>query len=517
MKTASAVLVLVFAFAMGTLPIVYAQQHRAAAPRTISASGCAAAQSLRLAKGAVTGASVVAAGQFAPPQGSAAGYADLPAFCRVLLTLRPSADSDIRSELWLPLSGWNGKFQEVGNGAWGGSVQYGPLADALRRGYAAASTDTGHTGSDASFAMGHPEKLLDFGYRAIHETAIKSKSIIESLYHAPADFSYFTGCSGGGRQAFMEAQRFPEDFDAILAGAPGYDRTNQSFQLVAVAQATHLNPESFIPKEKLPALHKAALYACDALDGVADGLISDPMRCQFDPAIIQCTGADTANCLTAPQVAAARKLYSAIKDPRTGQEIFPGYEPGSELQWVNTATTPRPLGMSDDLFKFVVFKDPSWDFRTLDLSKHLELARKIDGGNISAASADISRFINRGGKLIIYHGWADPNISPRSSVRYYQRLAGTLGGPPVENSVRLYMVPGMGHCGGGDGPNQFDLLTALENWREHGQAPGEVIAAKLENGKTVRTRPLCPFPQLARYKGAGSIDDAKNFACQAVN
>jgi feruloyl esterase len=515
MKMMSAIASTVCALLLGAIPILYGQQDHAVTPRSLTASSCAAVSSLQLPKTKITSATAVPAGNFAPPQGSAAAFGDLPAFCRIVLTLKPSSDSDIKSEVWLPLIGWNGKFQEAGNGAWGGSVQYGPLADALRRGYAAASTDTGHTGTDASFAVGHPEKLLDFGYRAIHETALKSKAIINWAYHVSPDLSYFDGCSGGGRQGFMEAQRFPEDFDAILAGAPGYDRTNQSFQLVAVAQATHADKASYIPKEKLPALHKAALYACDALDGVADGLISDPLRCQFDPAIIQCTGADTPTCLTTAQVAAARKLYSDIKDPKTGQLLFPGYEPGSELQWVNTATTPRPLGMSDDLFKSVVFKDQNWDFNSLDLSKHLEVAREADGGNITAASADISKFINRGGKLLMYHGWADPNISPRSSTIYYERLVSTLGPQIVENSVRLYMVPGMGHCGGGDGPNQFDMLTQLENWREKAQAPTQVIASKIENGKVVRTRPLCPYPQINRYTGAGSIDDAKNFACQA--
>src|SRR4051812_25554760 len=344
MKMMSAIASTVCALLVGAIPILYGQQHHAATPRSLTASGCAAVSSLQLPKTKISSATAVPAGKFAPSEGSSAAFGDVPAFCRVMLTLTPSADSDIKSEVWLPLTGWNGKFQEVGNGAWGGSIQYTPLADALRRGYAAASTDTGHTGTDASFAVGHPEKLLDFGFRAIHETALKSKELIKSLYHADPDLSYFTGCSGGGRQAFMEAQRFPEDFDAILAGAPGYDRTNQSFQLVAVAQATHADKASFIPPEKFPAIHKAALYACDAVDGVADGLISDPMRCRFDPGIIQCTGADSANCLTTPQVEAARKLYSAVKDPKSGRQLFPGYEPGSELQWVNTASTPRPLG-----------------------------------------------------------------------------------------------------------------------------------------------------------------------------
>ncbi len=492
--------------------LLYAQS-RPAAP---TAAACANLASLGLSGATITSAKLVPPGQFTPPGGrGGAAYADVPAFCRVAMTIKPSSDSDIKSEIWLPIFGWNGKFQEVGNGGWGGSIVYGALADGVKRGYAAASTDTGHVGGDAKFAVGHPEKLLDFGFRAIHETALKSKDIIAKLYGKAADLSYFIGCSGGGRQAFAEAQRFPRDFDGIIAGAPGYDRTNQSFQLVAIAQATHLDKASWIPPEKYPAVHRAALYACDALDGVGDGLISDPMRCKFDPSVIQCPGADGPNCLTMAQVEAARKIYAGVNDPKTGQQLFPGQEPGSELLWGGTTGSPRPLGMSDDLFKYVVFKDPNWDFMTLDLSKHLELAHKADKGVISPTSADIKPFVARGGKLLMYHGWSDQNISPRSSVNYYNRLVTTLGQAQVNDSVRLYMVPGMGHCGGGEGPNEFDMLAQLEQWRERNVAPTEVLASKVTDGKVVRTRPLCPYPQVPKYLGTGSIDQAQNFVCQA--
>jgi feruloyl esterase len=491
--------------------ILLSAQRQPAAP---TAAACAALSSLELSNATITLAKLIPAGQFAPPAGRSDAYASLPSFCRVAMTLKPSVDSDIRSEVWLPLLGWNGKFQEVGNGAWGGSIQYAALAEGLKRGYATASTDTGHTGTDASFAVGHPEKLLDFAFRAIHETALKSKDVIARFYGKPADLSYFIGCSGGGRQAFSEAQRFPRDFDGIIAGAPGYNRTIQSFQLVAIAQATHKDPASWIPREKYPVLHRAALYACDALDGVGDGLISDPMRCKFDPAIVQCTGADKPNCLTPAQVQAAKAIYAGIHDPKTGQQLFPGQEPGSELLWGGTSGSPRPLAMSDDLFKYVVFKDPNWDFMTLDINKHLEMAQKIDGGTLSPVSANIKPFVERGGKLLIYHGWADQNISPRSSVNYYGQLVATLGQAQVDESVRLYMVPGMGHCGGGEGPNEFDMLAELGQWRERKVAPAAVIASKTVNGKVVRTRPLCPYPQVPRYMGVGSIDDVRNFVCQ---
>ena len=477
--------------------------------------------SLKLANTIVTSSLAVAAGQFVEPgartneDGSPAArrYADLPAFCRVRLTIRPSADSDIRSEVWLPLAGWNGKLLQVGNGAWGGTIQYGPLAAAVRRGYAGASTDTGHTGSDASFAMGHPEKLRDFGYRAVHETAVHSKATITALYGAAPRLSYFEGCSGGGRQAFMEAQRYPEDFDGIIAGDPNYNRTDGAFQVIGAAQATLSDPASFIPASKYPVLHKAVLNACDALDGLKDGLVADPTRCRFDPAVTACKGADGAGCLTPAQVAAAKRIYAPVMNPKTGEQVFPGLEPGSELGWAATSGGPKPHPMYHDLFRFVVFQDPQWDFRTLDTRAHLDLARAIDNGVLSATSADLKPFVARSGKLLIYHGWADPNISPRASIGYYDRLVDTIGKSHVDNSIRLYMVPGMGHCGGGDGPNVFDMLTAMDRWRDHGIAPAEVVASHSTKGVVDRTRPLCPYPQVAQYRGSGSVDEARNFVC----
>ena len=319
---------------------------------------------------------MVPAGQFKAPEGNAS-FADLPAFCRVSMTIAPSSDSDIKTEIWLPVAGWNGKFQEVGNGGWNGFIQYAALATALRRGYAAASTDTGHVGDTASFAPGHPEKLIDFGYRAVHETALEGKATIAALYGAEPRFSYFTGCSGGGRQAFMEAQRYPEDFEGIVAGDPGYDRSAESLQLIAAAQATHKDAASLIPREKFAVLHQAALDACDAQDGIKDGIINNPLRCKFDPGVTLCKGADAPSCLTAAQVEAARKLYAPIVDPKSGKEIFPGFEPGTELRFANN-TVGEPLGMAQDTFKYTVMQNPNWDFRTLDIGT--DMARRAKTG-----------------------------------------------------------------------------------------------------------------------------------------
>jgi feruloyl esterase len=504
---------------------VFLAQSVAAQDAPVSAASCEQlAAALVLPHTRVTSAVPVAAGRFTAPAGGAAAKAaaaDLPAFCRVALTITPTPASDIRSEIWMPLSGWNGKFLHVGNGAWGGSIQYVALADSLRRGYAAASTDTGHTGADASFAMGSPEKLIDFGYRSVHETAVQGKAAVKALYGAAPRFSYFNGCSGGGRQAFMEAQRFPDDFDGIVAGAPGYNRTDAAFQTIQMIQATHKAPASFIPAAKYPMLHQAALNACDATDGLKDGLIADPTRCRFDPGVLECKGADapasaeaSAGCLASAQVAAARMIYAPVVDPRTRAEISAGLEPGSEMHWGSVSGT-QPHSMYHDLLRFIVFKNPNWDYRTLDVGAHLDLARKADNGVLAATSTDLTPFVSRGGKLLIYHGWEDQNIPPRSSVQYYTQLLETMGRQQADAAVRLFMVPGMGHCGGGDGPNQFDMIAALEQWREHGRAPGAVLATKRDDGRVTRTRPLCPYPQVAKYKGTDSIDRAENFTCSA--
>jgi feruloyl esterase len=384
----------------------------------------------------------------------------------------------------------------------------------LRRGYAAASTDTGHTGTDASFAVGHPERLIDFGYRAVHETAVQGKATVKALYGAAPRISYFNGCSGGGRQAFMEAQRFPEDFEGIIAGAPGYNRTDAAFQTIQMIQATHKDAASFIPESKLPAIHQAAVNACDSQDGLKDGLISEPVKCQFDPGVIACKGADGPNCLTMPQVVAARAIYAPVIHPRTKQEVSTGLEPGSELHWDSVAVD-RPHSMYNDLLRFIVFRDPNWDYRTLDVAKHLDLARKADNGVLLADSTSLKPFIDRGGKLLLIGGWNDHTLAPGSFVDYYDAVVKAVGPEKARSAVRLFMVPGMAHCAGGVGPDRNDAVTAVIDWVEKGKAPDQLIASKVNNGQVVRTRPLCPYPQVARYKGQGSVDDAANFSCVA--
>jgi feruloyl esterase len=488
-----------------------------------AAASCDSLTSMTMPHATITLARVVEAGAFvAPgsgPQGAPAmaqAFRNLPAFCRVAVTLTPSNDSDIKVEIWMPVSGWNGKFQAVGNGGWAGAISYPSLAAALRRGYAAASTDTGHAGSggDGSFAFNHPEKLVDFAYRAVHEMTAQAKAVIAAHYGGGPRLSYWNGCSTGGRQGLKEAQKYPADYDGIIAGAPANFMTHLAAHSLWVAHATLKDPASFIPKEKFAAIHRAVLTACDALDGVKDGVLEDPTRCRFDPKAMQCDGADAASCLTPPQVEAARKIYGAAKNPRTGAEIFPGLEPGSELGWGGLAGGPAPFSISTDHFKYIVFNKPDWDYKTLDFDTDVRLADKTDDGLLNATDPNLKPFFSRGGRLLMYHGWSDQLIAPRNSINYYQSVLKALGGTDaVSDSVRLFMVPGMAHCGGGDGASAFDGVAALENWVEQKTAPAQIPASHTTNGVVDRTRPLCPYPTIAVYNGAGSTDDTANFVC----
>jgi len=344
---------------------------------------------------------------------------------------------------------------------------------------------------------------------------VQGKAIVNAFYGEGLKYSYFVGCSTGGKQALKEAQRFPADYEAIIAGDPANYTTHMAIQQVGVALAVHKDEASDIPAEKYPLIHKAALDACDALDGVKDGVIENPMRCKFDPKVLECKGEDSNSCLTAPQVEAARKIYAAAKNSRTGKEIFPGLEPGSEMGWAGL-TTKDAFGYAMNWLIYGVFKDPKWDYKTLNFDSDVTLSEKAGGDAEDANDPNIKPFISRGGKLLMYHGWADPLIAPRNTVEYYQAVLAKLDSVKnVRDSVKLFMVPGMLHCAGGDGPNTFDTLTALEQWRENGKGPEKIVASHMTDGVADRTRPLCPFPQVATYKGSGSTDQAENFTCAA--
>jgi len=483
--------------------------------RTLHASpSCASLSMVALPHTTITLAQAVDAGPFTPP-GSDGTARVLPAFCRVAATLTPTRDSDIKIEVWMPASGWNGKFQAVGNGAFSGSISYPAMMTALARGYATSSTDTGHTGNNAKFASGHPEKVIDFGWRAVHEMTLASKQIIAAYYDGGPKFSYWNGCSAGGRQAMKEAQRFPADFDGIIAGAPGLDWTGRATQAVRVMKALDHSEAARLPPPQTQLLHRAVIDACDALDGLKDGLIADPSRCTFDPAVLQCKGSGEAACLTPAQVDTARLIYSVTVNPKTKREIA-GLAPGSELGWTLTGWTASARATGLDQFRFLVFDDPAWDAQRFNAESDVARAEEADAGAINALDPNLKPFIERGGKLIHYHGWSDPQISPLNSTQYYTRVLDAIGShTDVKQAYRLFMAPGMGHCSGGEGPSTFDMVAALEQWVEHAQAPDKILASHATNGAIDRTRPLCPYPQIAVYKGTGSTDEASSFECKA--
>lgn len=501
------------------------QQAPTAAGEVGQSQACGALLAVAWPDVKVTSAQLVQAGAFVPPPGGpgpvrppAAVFKTLPAFCRVAVTLTPTADSDIRSEIWLPLSGWNGKFQVVGNGGWAGNLSYPNMGEALAAGYATASTDTGHVNDgspDASFAYKHPEKMLDFGWRALHETTVTGKNLIKAFYLSPSKEAIYNGCSTGGRQGLNAVQRFPMDFDGVIVGAPVNPMTRLHAGSLYNSIFAHKDPANYIPPAKYAMIHKAVLDACDRLDGVKDGLIENPTVCHWKPESLQCKAGDGPNCLTKAQVAMVNTIYGGAKNPRTGEQIFPGWEHGSEMGFRVTAG-PEPEGPAVGTFRYAVFQNPDWDWHTLDFDKDIALADKMGAAQIDAVATDLSPFFTHGGKLLMYHGWADPNVAPRNTVNYYTKVLQTMGGESkVTDSIRLFMVPGMGHCGGGEGPNTFDRVGALEQWLSSGQAPSEMVASHSTNGQVDRTRPLCAYPRQARYKGAGSIDDAANFSCVA--
>lgn len=485
--------------------------------RAQPAIDCEALQNLSLDNARVTLAGRVAAGGFEIPgdQGGAARsspFALLPAFCRVALTLTPSGDSDIRMELWLPESTWNGKYMAVGNGAFSGDVRYTAMTDPLGRGYAVSSTDTGHTGNTGSFALGHPEKVIDFGWRAVHEMAVQSKILVAAYYADPLRYSYWSGCSAGGRQGMVAAQKFPGDFNGIIAGAPGLDWTGRAAAALRIATHLEANPAARLLAADRDLLYGAALSACDRRDGVQDGLIGRPDQCVVDPEVLACDGSGGA-CLTTAQVDTARMIYAGATNPASGR-LIAGLLPGSEQGWTDLGWTGSARATGLDQFRYLVFGDPDWTLDRFRFETDAALAEARDDGTLNALDPNLGPFFAAGGKLIQYHGWADPQISPANTTQYYASVTAQLGGrEAIHDSYRLFMAPGMGHCAGGPGPDSFDMVAALEAWVESGTAPDSVLAAHRTDGTVDRSRPLCPYPEVAVYAGSGSSDEAGNFHC----
>ncbi len=502
----------------------------------LHAADCAAMKDLKLEATTVTMAEPVTSGTVAVP--GAPPVEGLPAFCRVAGILRPTSDSRIHFEVWLPEKEWNGRLLGTGNGGFAGSIYYQQLEGYLKRGFVVAGSDAGHQAeaTDASWAYGHPEKVKDFGWRAVHLMTERAKQIIQAYYGKAQNKAYFDACSDGGREALVEAQKFPEDYDGILAGAPANAWSTMVASGVAGMQKLG-DPRAYIPDWKLPAIQKAALDACDAQDGVKDGIIADPGKCKFDPAVLTCKGEDELDCLTPPQVETLRGLYTGGKD-NEGKVIFPGFTPGDETSWREWVIGESPEGASSaqylrNYFRYMVTGDPKWNALTADVDAMLKLSREKMAADLDATNPDMSRFAAHGGKLILYHGWNDQAISPWNTVAFYEQVQAAMGAEKAASFTRLYMAPGVEHCTGGPGPSamgqfglmpakgpQFGLFDSLQDWVEKGAPDEDVFATKYAPGadgkvKPVMTRPLCAYPRVAKYKGTGETNDPASFECAA--
>jgi feruloyl esterase len=344
---------------------------------------------------------------------------------------------------------------------------------------------------------------------------VQAKTLINTFYGRPQQFSIWNGCSQGGRQGITAAIRYPADFDGVIAGAPAVNWMNLHAGRMAANRAANRSDAATIPPDKYALIHNAVLAACDGNDGVKDGLIENPLSCRFDPKVLQCTGSDTAGCLTPPQVESARALYAPVVDPKTGSEILPGLVPGSELAW-GTAASARPVSTALEAFKYLVFADPNWDPATFNAATDIERTLRADSNDVlNSSSTDLKAFFDRGGRLLMYHGWSDTQVTPLNSINYFQKVLSRFGPQVAGTSIQLYMVPGMGHCSGGSGTDQFNKVAALEQWMVAGSAPERIPASHLTNGSTDRTRPLCPLGRVAKWTGSGSTNDMVNFACVA--
>jgi feruloyl esterase len=483
---------------------------------------CSTLASAALPDAKILSAESIDAGAFSP--GQPLPPSPVASFCRVKVVLSPSVDSDIQVEVWLP-DAWNGKYLAIGIGGWGGFIPYPGMLEALRAGYATSGTDTGHRGNPgaADFALGHPEKLTDYAWRAVHEMTLQAKSLVSAYYGSATRRSYFSGCSAGGKQGMMEVQRFPDDYDGVIVGSAASDWVglNTGSLYTSLLNLPKGRPPILTPVQGA-LLHKAVLAQCDRLDGLEDGEVADPRVCKFKSTSVLCKpGQPAEQCLTREQTAVADKLYQAVRDPNTGQLIEPGFMPSSELGW-GAVAVPMPPAVG--FFKDALFDNPNWDPYTFNLGLDYEVARRND--TISAISPDLSAFVAHGGKVLQYHGWSDPIIPTETAINYYESVVTQQHGlGKVSAFYKLYLVPGMGHCSGG---YQVDWVGALDQWVEQGHSPDQVIGRRLpqistagspggpppEADSNAPTRPICAYPGVAHYTGRGSSDTAANFSCR---
>jgi len=447
----------------------------------------------------------------------------IPAFCEVQATISPVAGSHIGAVYRLPVN-WNGKVLGIGGGGFAGNLTIGAAAEGLSRGYAIVQNDLGHESTaalDPKFAITAPgkpnvEAIVDFGHRATHVATDVGKKLVTSYYGRAPQHSYWQGCSTGGRQGLAEIQRYPADYDGVIAGAPVYTPLVYSNAILRV-QAFHKTPGSNLLPEHVPLIQKHVLAACDGKDGIADGIITDPRSCTWDPGELACKGAASADCLTQAQVETVRRVYAGVKT-KDGKFAAMPLMRGGESDWVARmiGTKEQPRGLNSVLgapfMSYIVKSDPAYDLMTFDPERDMKALSSGLAAEVHQQNPDISAFVSRGGKLLLWHGFNDPGPSPLSTIEYFDQVRQKV--PAAKDSVRLFLAPGVLHCGGGPGPDRLDTLTAMERWVEQGTAPGAIIANK-SNSFVPFARPVCAYPQLPRYSGRGDPYDASNFNCGA--
>lgn len=489
---------------------------------------------LQLQGATVSSATPVAANSY-QPAGRNTPIADLAAFCLVKGQARPTGDSLVNFEMWIPDQDWNGKLVATGNGGYSPALSYNDMAYAMRQGYAVLGGDTGHQSADPNemfWGVGHPEKIKDWGTRSINAITVPGKAILAHLEGKAARRAYYYGCSTGGHQGYAEVQQYPQDFDGVIAGAPGNNRValNAEFLWRYHSNRVPNTDTRILTSAKASLITQRAIAACDGLDGVTDGVMTDPRACTtavFNVDSLQCAGADAPDCLTTAQVTAAKAIYAGPKNPRTNAQIYPGQPVGTESGWPSYWGGTAPV--RSDFWALWIFDNPQWDWWTFDYDRDMTFSLAKMGPLVDQNNADISAFKARGGKLITYQGWADPVVNPLDTIAYYEKVRTQQGSQQAtDDFFRLFLAPGMGHCSGGTGPTVFgnggtqapnatadnDLLKALDRWVEQGVAPDAMIASRVQAGAVTATRPVCAYPKKAVYSGSGSTSEAANFTCQ---
>jgi feruloyl esterase len=506
----------------------------------LSSESCADLANLKLPQTTITSASIVPAGPFSqvsvgdpyaaegttspnPTCSSNITSPQLPAFCRVTGGIaEPGAADPINFEVWMPLENWNGKLEAIGNHGFAGEIEYADMGPELNKGYAVATTDTGHAGAATTW-MQNRQQIINYGSLGVHEMAVKSKAVIQQFYGKGPKYSYFNGCSTGGKEGLMAAQRYPDDFDGInIGGSANFAQIHNRVEYVWNGQVTFGNANTPINAATAALVNRAALAECDGLDGVLDGVIDDPLTCPFTPQSLLCqTGQDPSTCLTAAQVEAVEKVYEGPRNPITGAEIYPGLQRGTELGWGGNTAGPVIFSTATQFFAFMVYNNPNWNYETFNFSSDVAFADNGFSFLIDAISPDLSAFQARGGKILQSHLWNSVVHPATRSIEYYDQVAMQSDNSKrqVINAntfhktqvfYRLFMGPG---GTGSKGPGTFDSMPYLEQWVEQGIPPSSILASHFTNGVVDRTRPLCPYPSYEVYKGEGSTDVAANFEC----